>query len=177
MYFIIKLLKKFLSIINGSNAGWQIFLGAFFGILLGFMPLWPKLSEGPALLGWLVLLLALVINCHLGSVFFFLALGKLMAFALKPLALAVGLSLDPVAQVFAHIPLLHASWLSHTGYLGSTAIGLALAPIVGGVMAYVAKVFREKVRDRLLERKKLVKGAKLAGNGILVRFICWFFDV
>ena len=89
MLFFIKLLKKFLKIINGSSAPWQVFLGVFLGVLLGFMPLWPRLAE-PAPLGLAVFAVAIVVNCHFGSVLLFWGLGSLFALALKGPALAIG---------------------------------------------------------------------------------------
>jgi len=58
MYFFARVLKKFFTIFNSAAEPWQIFLGVFFGTLLGFLPVFP-LSHGPALLGCVILLLAL----------------------------------------------------------------------------------------------------------------------
>jgi len=93
------------------------------------------------------------------------------------------LSFNPVAfldlavwQPFTSM-FLHASLWSHTGYLGMSLIGLAAAPVIAALMAWTAHLFRSKLRDRLLQKKALVRSGKVAGNGILVRTTCWFFDL
>ena len=174
--FTIKLIKKLFKIINGEAEPWQVFLGAFFGVLLGFLPIWPLL-EGPAPLGLCILLAAIVINCHFGSVLLFMGIGSLIAYVGKPLGVAVGNSMAGLAATSADIGFLHQSLWSHTGWLGMTIIGFICAPIIGLVMAWAAKTFREKFRAKLLERKKLVSAGKVASNGIMLKLVCWFFDL
>lgn len=176
MYFIIKLIKKFFKIFNSAAAPWQVFLGVLLGALVGFLPLWPS-GYGPAPLGWILVLLAIVLNCHLAAFFIFMGLGKLISLALLPVAIPVGNALDGFAQTASGIPLLHASLWSHTGWLGLTILGLIVAPILAFMMAWATWTFRTKLRDRLLARKKLVTVGKLGGNMILVRTVCWFFDL
>lgn len=176
MYLIVKLLKKFFKIFNSSAAPWQVALGAGLGLLLGFLPLFP-LSHGPAPLGWVVLLLALVINCHLTAVFLFWALGKLMALAVAGPATALGNHFEQFAKASADIPFLHASLLSHTGYLGLALIAVIAAPLIALTMGLLTRWFRVHLRDRLLARRQLVTAGKIGGNLILVRIACWFFDL
>lgn len=176
MFTLIKFIKKLFKILNADAAPWQVFLGATFGILLGLLPIWP-LAEGPSPLGLLLLLLALLINCHLGSVLMFWALGTLLQLVLLPVADLLAPHLAPLAKQFAEIGFLHASLWSHTGWLGLTLLGLVLAPIIGALMATLAHRFQTQWRERLLARKRLVKTGKVAGNGILVRTTCWFFGL
>jgi len=176
MYFIIKLLKKFFTIFNSSAAPWQVAVGTFLGLLIGFLPLFP-ITHGPAPLGWVVLLLALVINCHLTAVFMFWAIGKLLAVVLAGPATALGNACEGLAQQCAEIPFLHSSLLSHTGYLGLALIAAVAAPLFATAMGLLTRWFRVHLRDRLLARKQLVKAGKVGGNLILVRIVCWFFDV
>jgi hypothetical protein len=176
MLLLAKLIKKFLKILNADVAPWQVFLGATFGILLGLLPFWP-LVEGPSPLAMVVLLLALVINCHLGSVLVFWGIGGLLYLVLRAPADALAPSFEPLAATCADIGFLHASLWSHSGWLSLSLLGLILAPIIGALMAWSAHTFQTKYRGKLLERKKLVKAGKVAGNGIILRTTCWFFGI
>ncbi len=175
MLTLIKLLKSFFKIFNSAAAPWQVFLGTLFGVLLGFLPI--VTSSGPALLGCIILLLAFFVNCHFGSVVMFFGIGKLLAMALATPAVALGNACDGLARASAGIPFLHASLWSHTGYLGLTLLGFAIAPLLAIAMARLAVVFRTRIRDRLLERKRLVAAGKIGTNAILLRAACWFFDL
>lgn len=174
MYLVFKLLRGFVRALISAAEPWQIALAAALGTLLGFMPLW---LGGPNPLALGVLLLAIVLNCHLGTVFVFWGVMKLVALAVGPLALALGNALDGVAQAAAGSGLLHGSGWSHTGWLGLALLGLALAPLAAFAMARVTVLFRAKLRDRLLENQRLALAGKVGGNPLLVRFACWFFDL
>lgn len=176
MYLLIKFIKKLFKILNADAAPWQVFLGATFGVLLGLLPIWP-LVEGPAPLGLLILLLAIVINCHLGSVLVFWGIGSLLFLVLRIPADLLAPTMAPLAAGFAEIWFLHASLWSHSGWLSLSLLGLVLAPLIGATMAWLAHNFQTKWRDRLLARRRLVKAGKIAGNGILVRTTCWFFGL
>lgn len=174
MYLLFKLLRGFVRALISAAEPWQIALAAALGTLLGFMPIW---LGGPNPLALLVLLLAIVLNCHLGTVFVFWGVMKLLALAVGPLALVLGNALDGVAQAASGSGLLHASGWSHTGWLGLALIGLVLAPVAAFAMARVTVLFRVKLRDRLLENKRLALAGKVGGNPLLVRFACWFFGL
>jgi uncharacterized protein (TIGR03546 family) len=174
VFAIYKLLKGFLRALISASAPWQIALGAALGTLLGCMPLW---IDGPNPLALLVLLLAIIVNVHLGTVFVLWGVFALLSLALTPAALALGNAVDGLAQTAAGLPLLHASGWSHTGWLGLALIGLLLAPGIAWAMARVTVLFRTRLRDRLLANRKLALAGKAAGNGLLVRSLCWFFDL
>lgn len=176
MYLLLKFLRKFVKIFNSLAAPWQVFLGTLFGTLLGFMPI-ISFSNGPAALGCAILLLALIVNCHLGSVFLFLAVGKLLSLLLAGPAVLVGEQVAWLAQSSADIGVLRASLWNHTGHLGMTIIGLVLAPLFATAMWRATVVFRTRLRDQLLARKRLVSTGKMVSNPLLVRAACWFFDV
>ncbi len=174
MFLLYKMLKGFLRSLISAAEPWQVGCAAALGTLLGFMPIW---IGGPNPIALAVLGLAIVINCHLGTVFLCLGVMKLLALAVGPAALALGNALDGIAQIAAGMPLLHASGWSHTGWLGLALIGLALAPLTAIAMARVTVLFRTRLRDRLLENKRLTLAGKVGGNATLVRFACWFFDL
>lgn len=174
MFTLYKLLKGFLTALISAAAPWQIATGAALGTLLGFMPLW---LDGPSPLALAVLLTAIVINCHLGTVLVFMGAMKLLSLALGPIALALGNASDGLAQTAAGIGLLHASGWSHTGWLGLALLGLALAPLAAFAMARITVLFRTRLRDRLLEDRRLALVGTVGGKAWLVRLACWFFDL
>ncbi len=179
MFTIIKLLKSFLKIFNSLAAPWQVFVGALLGTLLGFLPVIP-LGKGVAPvapLGLCILALAIVINCHLGSVILFFGLGWLLAKLLVAPAVMIGEQFSGLAKTSSEIPFLYASGWSHTGWLGLTILGAVIAPILGLAMYKFTIVFRTKLRERLLASKKARIAGKVGGNMILVRITCWFFDI
>jgi len=176
MYFLIKILRKFVGIFNSAAAPWQVFLGTLIGVLLGFLPIFPA-SQGPALLGLGLLVLGLVLNCHLTALLLFFGLGKLLSLGLAGPATALGNACAGLAQTSADIALLRASLWSHTGYLGLTLIGLVLAPLIALAMAWATVQFRTRLRDRLLARRNLVVAGKVGSNPLLVRIACWFFGI
>jgi hypothetical protein len=172
----IKLLKKFLKIFNSLAAPWQVFLGTFFGTLLGFLPVCPA-KFGPSPLALVLILLTIVINCHLGSAMLFFGLGWLISKALAGPAVLIGGQLDGLARWASTSPFFHLSLWSHTGWLGLTVIGACSALLFAVLMWRFTIVFRTKLRDRLLANKKLVGAGKIGGNTLLVRVACWFFDL
>jgi len=175
MYAMYKILRGFIKALVSAAAPWQIAAAAALGTLLGFMPLW--LSGGPSPLACAILLVAIVVNCHLGTVFVFWGLMKLLSFACDPVALLVGNGLDGLAQAAAGSGALHASGWAHTGWLGMAVIGLLLAPLAAFAMARVTVLFRTRLRDRLLANRQLALAGKIGGNGFVARAALWFFDL
>lgn len=173
---VLKLLRKFFKILNGDNAPWQVFCGTLFGVLLGFLPVWPP-GHGPAPLGLAILLVALVLNCHLGSVLLFWGLATLAALALRGPALAVGSALDDLAWWSRDVWILHRSLWSHLGWLGSTVIGAVVAPVAGLAMAVAAGWFRARVRPRLEKRRRMVAAGQAASHPLATRLLAWFFGL
>ncbi len=175
MLTLLKFLRSLLKAIASSTAPWQLALGAWFGVMLGLLPIFPP--AGPSPLGFTLLFLGLVINCHLASLLLFFGLGKLIALALPVPAAAIGESLSGFAQTCADIPFLHLSHWSHTGWLGMTVIGLIAAPIIAIAMYVFTVWFRTKVQPKLMERRKLMVAGKVASNGIIFKVGCWFMGL
>ena len=175
MLTLLKLIRGLLKGLASAAAPWQLALGAWFGVMLGFLPIFP--SAGPSLLGFTLLFLAIVVNCHLASVLLFLGVFKLLALVLKPVGLAIGTGMAGFAQTCADIPFLHASHWSHTGWLGMTVLGIVIAPIVALGMYLFTRWFRTKVQPKLVEKRKLMLAGKVAGSGIGFKLICWFMGL
>jgi uncharacterized protein (TIGR03546 family) len=176
MLTLLKLLRGLIKAITSAAAPWQVAVGALFGVLLGFLPIFP-LHYGPAPLGLALLFAALVINCHLGSVLLFMGLGKLLGLALKGPAAALGESCSGLAQASADVPFLHHSLWSHTGYLGLTLIGFVAAPLIALAMFAFTRWFRAKVAEKLAARKQLMLAGKVAGNAVVFKALCWFLGL
>jgi uncharacterized protein (TIGR03546 family) len=175
MLTLLKLIRGLLKGLASAAAPWQLALGAWFGVMLGFLPIFP--SAGPSPLGILLLFLAIVVNCHLASALLFMGVFKLIAFALKPVGLAIGTSMTGFAQTCADIPFLHASHWSHTGWLGMTVLGIVIAPIVALGMYLFTRWFRTKVQPKLVAKRKLMLAGKVAGNGFFFKLGCWFMGL
>ena len=127
MFTIYKFIRSFFKALVSENAPWQVGLGVLFGSLLGFLPLFDLSHE--FIFAWpaaLILLIALTVNVHLGSVMLFAGLGTAVHLLCYPLAEAIGNGMSGFAQSAAGIPLLHAAGLSHTGWLGMTLLGRSI---------------------------------------------------
>jgi uncharacterized protein (TIGR03546 family) len=178
VYFLLKTLKSFFKIFNSLAAPWQVFLGSLFGVLLGFLPILPiKHGFPPAPLGLAILFAGIVINVHLGSMLLLMAVFGLIAKGLHEPATKLGEAFSGLAKASADIPFLRLSLWSHTTYLGFTLMGLVLAPIVAALMWWATVAFRTKLRDKLIARRKLVAAGKVGGHWLVLKVVCWFFDL
>ncbi len=175
MLTLLKIFRNLLKAISSSTAPWQIALGAWFGVMLGFLPIFP--SAGPSPLGLLLLILALLVNCHLASFLLFLGIGKLLSLALTNVAVSIGDSMTPFAQSCADISFLHHSHWSHTGWLGMTVLGIICAPIIAIAMYVFTLWFRAKIQPKLEAKRKLMLAGKVANNGFVFKVICWFMGM
>jgi uncharacterized protein (TIGR03546 family) len=176
MYTIYRILRNLIRSITQAAEPWQIAMGTFLGTLLGFLPIWPP-SQGPSPLAFLILIVAILVNCHLGSVLVFFGVGKVLAAALSGPAVVIGDNFANLAQRCADIPFLYLSHWSHTGYLGKTLLGLCCAPLFAVLMLWTTHIVRTKLMAKLLERKKLVTAGKVANKAWLVKTACWFFGL
>jgi uncharacterized protein (TIGR03546 family) len=176
MYTLYKLLRNLIRSVASAAAPWQIALGTFLGTLIGFLPLWP-LGHAPSPLGWILLFVALIVNCHLGSVLVFMGLGKTLGLALAGPAVAVGNQFSGLAQRSADVPFLDLSYWSHTGYLGKTLLGFAFAPLFAIFMLWATRYVRKTLMAKLQERQALMKAGKVANKAWLIKLTCWFFGL
>ena len=176
MYVTYKLTRSAIKSLVSDAAPWQIAVGTACGTLLGFLPMWP-VTQGPSPLWFLVLAVAFLISCHLGSLLLFFAIGKLLAKFLLGPAIVIGIGLQDVAKSVADVPFLYWSLLSHTGYLGLTLLGVGFAAAFAVVFTWVTVFFRTKIKARIAENAKLMKAGKLADRPVLFRIACWFLGL
>lgn len=177
MYLILKLIRKFIMIITSQEGRWQIAGGVWLGTILGMSSWWTP-AGGLNYLTILLFLLALFVRFHLGSVFMFMAIGKLLALGLGSVILDLGHDrADGFARVAAEIPILHACHLSSTQQLGSLIIAVPLGLVFAVIMTWAAHLFETKVREKIMQRKKLLTAGKVAGNTLVMRIGCWFLGM
>jgi hypothetical protein len=176
MYATYKMLRGTIKAIGSDAEPWQIVTGTMLGTLIGFLPLWP-IGHGPCIIGFVLLFLAIVINCHLGSLFLFLFVTKVLGTVLKGPFLMVGDQFKGLAQWSADNPILYNSLCSNTGYLGRTLIGICFAPLFGILMYRLVVWARTHLMPRLLAHRKLVTAGKVADRKWLIMVGCWFFGV
>lgn len=176
MFTLYKLLRSLLRSLASDAAPWQMAVGAFLGVLLGLLPIWPA-AHGPSPLGLCLVLALCVVNCHIATALLFLGIGKLVAGLLAGPAATIGGMFDGLARSSAEIPFLHLSLWSHTGWLGLTLVGLVLAPLAALGMWLLATWFRRAVVPRLQERKRLLAAGQKLDKPWLVNLGCWFLGV
>ena len=176
MLFFLNIFRKIFQALASQAATWQISLGCAWGMLLGFVVIWPW-SEAPSPIGLGLLFLGLCINLHLGGMLLFWGIGKLLALATIPISSAIGAGLSASALSNADNPVLFSSRLSAPNALGALFVGMALAVVTGLAMALLTRYFRAHIQPKLEERQRLVKAGKVASNPWTVRFACWFFGI
>lgn len=176
MFTLIKTIRKLLQALASQASTWQIASGCAIGMMLGFLVVWPW-GSNPSPIGLGLLILGLIVNVHLGGLLLFWGLGSLLSLALSPVAVSIGSGMPDLAITAADNPILYASSLSHTGYLGLAILGVVSAVVTALVMIILTRYFRTRIQPKLEERKRLVASGKVASNPILVRILCWFFAI
>lgn len=165
MLTLLKLVRKFATLLRSDLTPNQIAVGACLGLLMGLTP---------AGLHWiLVLTLALVVNCSLGAFFLAFGVSKLAFLPIAPVAFHLGVELVKVPVAASAItrvveaPVL--AWMDFDRYLviGAYAIALPVAAIVFLPLRGLVKWYRGSILTRFAEAAWL----KLAP----VKFVTWIF--
>jgi len=178
MYATYKMLRGTIKAIGSDAAPWQIVTGTMLGTLIGFLPLWPMFSgHGPCVIGFVLLFLAIIINCHLGSLFLFMFVTKVLMLVLRGPSLLIGDQFKGLAQTCADNAILYNSLCSNTGYLGRTILGVCFAPLFAIVMYRVVVWARTYLMPKMLAQRKLVTAGKVADKKWMIMVACWFFGV
>ncbi|MFM2091109.1 MAG: hypothetical protein RLZZ127_1598 [Planctomycetota bacterium] len=177
MLLLLKLLRGIIKGIASQAAPWQIVVATLLGVIAGFVPVLSP-SIGPGLLGLAAVVIALLVNCHLGSFLAWFgvctAISKLML--LGP-AIMVGDQLVGIAHWAAYNPLASACHLNHTGHLGNTVIAVLVAPLAAWGMYQLTVRFRAWILAWQEQRRRTAAMANVASTPWLVRIACWFFGV
>jgi uncharacterized protein (TIGR03546 family) len=177
MLLLLKLLRGIIKGIASQAAPWQIVVATVLGVIAGFVPVLSP-SIGPGLLGLATVVVALLVNCHLGSflAWFGVCTGFSKLLLLGP-AILVGDQLVPVAQWAAYNPLAAACHLNHTGHLGNTVMAVLLAPLAGWLMYRLTVRFRAWLLAWQEQRRRTATAAKVVTTPWLVRLGLWFFGL
>jgi uncharacterized protein (TIGR03546 family) len=161
---MLRIIARFLKILNSQAAPGQIGLGVCFGMVVGLTPLMSLHNLG-------VLLLVFVLRVNLSTFLLALALFSGCAYLLDPLFHSVGLflltapSLEGVWTALYDVPLMRLTGFNHSIRMGSLFLSaLLFAPAYLLVCALVRR-YRELVLLRIRQWKvvQMLTASRLAG--------------
>ncbi len=123
-------LKKFVAVFRGEVSPILILLSVALGFWFGLTPGWYGIHVA-------LLVLALILNVHVGIFLMFAAIGKALCFAAAPVLFHVGKwaqgSLSPVLDFFAALPIVGITDFAQYSVAGSLIIG-PVGGVVGGLL-------------------------------------------
>ncbi len=162
----IKFFRKFVKILIGGSGSREIYIAFLFGIILGLIP-------GFNLTTIILILLIILINVNLGTVFIAFLLGELLMYLITPLTYSLGYSLihtPHIYQFFKEIvntPVLALLELNNYCLLG----GIIIGTIIGIIFAWIFTYIIQKLRKALFisSENKIIN--KIAANPIIKFFI------
>ncbi len=136
--FGLNTVKSIFSILQASDAPWQISLGTALGMLMGFSPF-----NGPQ--NSVIFLLIMLLNVNLGAATLATALFAVIAALLDPLANIIGYALlvqakflTPLWTALYNLPLLPFTRFNNTVVLGSFVLALVLfLPVLWGTPRFL----------------------------------------
>lgn len=166
MLLIIKLLAKFLQLINSETSPSQLAAGACFGLLVGLSPLF-------SLHNLVLFLLVCLLRVNFGMFFLSLAVFKILAFALDPffdwlgyLVLVEVTSLRSFWVALSSMPVLPFFRFNNTIVAGSLTFGLAVFIPAFVFFVWAIHQYRRSWRERIKKSRaaKAIKATKLYGT-------------
>jgi uncharacterized protein (TIGR03546 family) len=130
-------ISKLLAVFRGSVAPPLIFLTVMFGFWFGLMPGWSGLHVA-------LLIIALIVNLHIGLFLLSLGVGKALCFSAAPLLYYVGVwvrnSLDGLLTFLASVPIVGITDFSRFALAGALVLGPVIGAIAGlGIALSVVK--------------------------------------
>jgi uncharacterized protein (TIGR03546 family) len=139
-----RLLAKFLKILNSNSDPGEISLGVAFAMIAGFTPLW-------SLHNVLVLLLLLILRVNLSAFLLALGLFSSVSYALDPLFHRVGLSIlvaSPLQDLWTALynsTVWRLEYFNNSIVMGSLVVALALCPPLYFLSNRLIRQYREHV--------------------------------
>lgn len=122
----LKLIRKFIKVLNSNASPTQIAMGIAFGSLIGFLPFF-------SLLSLCVFFLILMLNVNISAAFLSIALFSIVSFPLDPIAHKIGYqllaktdALIPLWTSLYNMPLVPFTRFNNSIVLGSLVIGIVL---------------------------------------------------
>lgn len=152
MLVIAKFLAKILTILNSEISPRQIAAGFAWGVLIGLLPV-------NGLLPYCLLILALIVNVNLASLFLAAAVFKIFSYAIDPVANFLGYGLLTISSLrgfwtaLINTPVLPYTRFNNTLVMGSFLVGLILlVPVYFIIKSFVLN-YRSRYREKILKWK------------------------
>ncbi|MCP4378319.1 MAG: hypothetical protein GY794_19355 [bacterium] len=162
----IKLFRKFIKLVRGGAAPWQIIASCLLGVIIGMIP-------GFNALVLVALVVFAITNLSLGLMLIGLLVGKALCYALAPVTFEIGyviihdIGLEGLFATLCQTPFVALMGLHYYCLIG----GLPIALIVGGAMGWTLAGAIKKLRVGVIAAgDKSEKVQKLAAKGS-VRFL------
>lgn len=156
MLIFLRLIGKFLKLLNSETSPWQLAAGVCFGMLVGFSPLmvWHNLA---------LFLLVCLLRVNLGMFFLSFGIFQILAFALDPLFDRLGYfvlvdleALRPFWIQIATTPGLPLLRWNNTIVIGSLSFGVMLFVPVFVAFGFFVVAYRSTLKERILKSKLMV---------------------
>jgi uncharacterized protein (TIGR03546 family) len=162
----LKLFRKFIKLVRGGAAPWQIFASCLLGVIIGMIP-------GFNALVLVALVIFALTNLSLGLMLIGLLVGKALCFALAPVTFEIGyviihgIGLEGLFATLCQTPFVALMGLHYYCLIGGLPIALIVGSAMGWTLARAIKLLRVGV---MAAGDKSEKVQKLASKGI-VRFL------
>jgi len=162
----LKLFRKFIKMVRGGAAPWQIFLSCLLGVIIGMIP-------GFNALVLVALVIFALVNLSLGLMLIGLVIGKALCLALAPVTFEIGyviihgIGLEGLFATLCQTPFVALLDLHYYCLIGGLPIALIVGSILGWILGRAIKLLRVGV---IAAGDKSEKVKKIASKGI-VRFL------
>ena len=163
-----KPIRKWIRVFRGDVAPVLIFLSTMLGFWFGLAPGWSGIHV-------LLLVVALILNVHIGLFVLFAGIGKALALAAAPVLYHSGVFMQDTASALL-------AWLGRIPILGMTdtacyavAGSLLLGPVVGAILGLVLMVAVGRFRKTWLRLEKGSDAFRHWQQKGWIKFLDWFF--
>ena len=134
-------LKKWIAVFRGEVSPILILLSVAFGFWFGLTPGWYGVHVA-------LLVLALILNVHVGIFLMFAAIGKGLCFAAAPVLFHAGKwtqgALSPVLDFFAALPIVGITDFTRYSVAGAFVLGPVVGVVCGLLLSRSVSAFRRK---------------------------------
>ncbi|MFH1783884.1 MAG: TIGR03546 family protein [bacterium] len=153
MFWIIKIIKKFIKLLHSNVNPTEIAGGFALGSIIGLTPLF-------ALHNILIFFLIIVLNVNIGAAFFGMLIFAIVGACTDPIAHWIGYyllvtagSLTPIWSSLYNMPIVPFTKFNNTVMLGSMVISLVLfVPILLGFKKFII-FYRKSLQEKVLKWK------------------------
>ena len=159
----LKLFRKFIKMVRGGAAPWQIFASCLLGVIIGMIP-------GFNALVLVALVIFALVNLSLGLMLIGLVIGKALCLALAPVTFEIGyaiihgIGLEGLFATLCQTPFIALLNLHYYCLIGGLPVALIVGSILGWSLARAIELLRAGV---LAAGEKSEKARKLASNGMV----------